>query len=452
VRGDPSVRNRGERSLVRGLGRRDLVAFAINSVIGAGIFGVPALLYARVGAMSIIAILLAAVIVALITFCFAEVGSGFHQTGGPYLYALHTFGPAVGFEVGWLLWVARLLGFAAVINLFVNYASYFAPSLTIGFWRTGIIALVVLGLVVINLVGVGRAAVASTVLTVGKLIPLILFIVVGIFFVEGSRLVPIGPLRIPALWGAVLLAIYAFSGFEILSIPGGEIRDPGRAIPFALLAALGVVALVYLGVQLVAVGTLPGLGGSQRPLADAAEHALGRGAAAVMVGGAMVSTLGVSHTIILAAARLPFAMAEQGQLPAALAAVHPRFRTPYAGLFLSAGCVLILTLATSFASAATFTVEIRVLTYLVTCAALPVLRHRQGEARSVFRVPGGDLVAGVSILICVSLLVSRPWGEIEQLIIAIGLGALLFILVGRQRGVGMRTSRENLNLPEKDAE
>jgi basic amino acid/polyamine antiporter, APA family len=107
-------------TLVRALGRRDLTAFAINRVIGGGIFGIPAVLYAGVGPLSVLAILLAGLVVLCITLCFAEVGSRFRDTGGPYLYAHDTFGPVVGFEVGWLMWVTQLGGFAAVTNLFVN--------------------------------------------------------------------------------------------------------------------------------------------------------------------------------------------------------------------------------------------------------------------------------------------------------------------------------------------
>ena len=121
-----------DSALVRALGRRDLTAFAINRVIGAGIFGLPALLYAAVGPTSVAAVLIAGLVVLGITLCLAEVGSSFTATGGPYLYAYDTFGPVVGFEVGWLMWVTQLGGFASVTNLFVNYVGWFAPGVTVG--------------------------------------------------------------------------------------------------------------------------------------------------------------------------------------------------------------------------------------------------------------------------------------------------------------------------------
>lgn len=419
-----------QAALERALGRRDLTLFAINRVIGAGIFGIPAVLYASVGSLSIAAFLLAALAVSLITLCFAEVGSAYRDTGGPYLYAYRTFGPLVGFEVGWLMWVTQLGGFATVINLFVNYVGWFAPSAASGLPRAAIVMAVAGVLTVVNVIGVRRAAVINNVLTLAKLVPLGLFVIVGAFYVDGSRFALAAPPGAIALSGAVLVAVYAFSGFEVLGVPSGEIDDPARTIPFALLAGLAVVALVYVGVQVVAIGTLPELATSARPLADAAGRVFGKAGATVMVTGALISTLGVSHAILLAAGRMPFAMAERKQLPQAIAAVHPRFRTPWIGVMLSAVCMLLFTLVTTFTSALTITVGLRVIIYLVTCAALPVLRRRPGEARAAFRVPAGDLVALVAMATCVGLLAVRPWVETRQLLVVLVIGVVVWALCG----------------------
>ena len=420
-------------ALLRVLRRRDLVAFAVNSVIGAGIFGIPALLYARVGPLAWAVILAAAALVFLITICFAEVGSAFQETGGPYLYARRVFGPLVGFQVGWLMWIARLTGFAAVVNLFVTYAAFFAPALGQGAGRAAAVTLVVAALTVVNLVGIRRAALLNNALTVAKLIPLAVFVLVGLAYIHPARLLPQAPVPVPSALAAIMLALYAFSGFEILAVPGGEASDAPRDIPYALLAGLGIVALVYAGVQVVCIGIVPALGQSPRPLADAAQLAVGPGGATFMVVGALISTLGVSHTIVLAAARLPFAMAEQGQLPAALASVHPRFHTPWISLLLSAGCLLALTLATTFTSAVTLTVGFRVLVYLITCAALPVMRRRAGMPRAAYRPRLGEAAAVVSVALCTFLLAARPWTETRQLLIALAAGAAAHLLLRQRR-------------------
>jgi len=419
-------------SLVRALGRRDLTAFAVNRVIGGGIFGIPAVLFLAVGSWSIGAFVLAGIVVLGITLCFAEVGSAFEDTGGPYLYAYETFGPAIGFEVGWLMWVTQLGGFAAVTNLFVDYLGWFAPALTAGAWRVGIITLIAAVLTVVNLLGIRRAGAVNNLLTLAKLVPLGLFVVVGLWYVAPARLVPTAAPAAGALSGAVLLAIYAFSGFEVLGVPSGEVQDPDRTVPFALLAGLGIVALVYVGVQVVAVGTMPDLGHSARPLADAAGQIFGRAGALIMVTGALLSTLGVAHAILLGAGRMPFAMAERGQLPARIAAIHPRYRTPHVGLVLSGAAMLIFTVLTTFTTAVAITVGLRVIIYIVTCAALPVLRRRPGRPPARFRAPAGDALAVACMAVAVALLASRPRGDIIQLAVVLAIGWLAWLAFPRR--------------------
>jgi basic amino acid/polyamine antiporter, APA family len=419
------VATASDSSLVRALGRRDLTAFAVNRVIGAGIFGIPAVLYAGVGPMSVAAIVVAGLVILCITLCFAEVGSRFGETGGPYLYAFETFGPVAGFEVGWLMWVTQLGGFAAVTNLFVNYLGWFVPVVTDGAWRIAIITVMVALLTAVNILGVRRAAVVNNLLTLAKLVPLGLFVLVGLFFIQRQNFVPMSVPSPAAFASAVLLAIYAFSGFEVLGVPSGEVRDPVRTIPFALLAGLGIVAVVYAGVQLVAVGTFPELGASARPLADAAQRTIGRSGAIVMVTGALLSTLGVAHAIVLAAGRMPFAMAERHQLPAGVAAVHPSYRTPHIALLVSAAGMLLFTVVTTFASAVTITVGLRVLIYIVTCAALPILRRRP-RTPGGFRAPGGSALAGACVLIAIGLLASRPPADLMQLAAVTAVGVVVW--------------------------
>src|SRR5713101_6766746 len=147
--------------LVRGIRRWDLIALTINGIIGAGIFGLPAKIYSLIGSYSLIAFVSCALVVMLIILCFAEVGSRFDETGGPYLYAREAFGPTVAFEVGWLIWLARLTAFAANCNLMVSYLAYFWAPANSTLWRASIITLVVVLLTTINLLGVREAAIVS---------------------------------------------------------------------------------------------------------------------------------------------------------------------------------------------------------------------------------------------------------------------------------------------------
>ena len=261
--------------LLRGIRRWDLLALMVNGTIGAGIFGLPSRIYALVGPWSLPAFVACAALIAIVILCFAEVASRFESTGGPYLYARTAFGPMVGFVMGWLLWLVRLTSFAALCNLLVTYLHVLWPPADLEPWRTLVIVTVTVGLAAINFVGVRNAALTGNVFAIGKLVPLVLLIVVGLAFVAPARLAP-GALPAAGTFPkAMLLLVFAFTGFELVLIPAGEASDPRRNLPLAMLSGLGVVALVYVLIQVVCVGTLPELATSQRPLTDAAARLMG---------------------------------------------------------------------------------------------------------------------------------------------------------------------------------
>jgi amino acid transporter len=419
--------------LVRAIRRWDLVALAINAIIGAGIFGLPSQVFARTGSYSLLAFLACAVVVTFIVLCFAEVSSRFTGTGGPYLYAREAFGPLIGFEVGWMTWVARVAAFAANTNLLLAYLAVFAPPVETAFWRVVAIVLIVGLLTFVNVRGVRHATVASNVLTVAKLVPLALFVAVGLFFVVPARLVAPAAVAPGDFSLSVLLLVYAFSGFELAAIPGGEVRDPGRDLPRALVVSIGIVTVVYVFIQIVAIGTLPGLGTSTRPLADAAGQFLGPLGAAVISGGAVVSILGNLNAGLLVAPRLPFAMAERGELPSGVAAVHRRFRTPHVAILATAGIMLALTLSGTFVYAATISVLARLFSYAVTCLALPVFRRSAVVPPARFVVPGGPAVSALALLAVVWLVSNSTGREARDAAVAAILGLVMYGVSRRSR-------------------
>lgn len=430
-----------ESGLLRVIRRWDLTALAVNSIIGAGIFGLPSEVFRRIGVYSLFAFLVCALVTALIILCFAEVASRFSGTGGPYLYAREAFGPVVGFEVGWLLWIARVTAFAANCNLFVGYLGFFWPGASATAGRVLVVVLVVLALTLVNFTGVRNAARVSNAFTVAKLLPLLLFIAAGLLVIRPASYAlgprpPFGDFSV-----SVLLLIYAFSGFEMAVIPGGEARDPRADIPRALLTAIAVVAVVYFLIQLVAIGTLPTLASSNRPLADAGARFLGRFGGAIISAGALVSILGNLNVILLVASRLPFAMAERGELPRILSATHPRFRTPHFSVLLTAVAVLVLTLSGTFVYAATISVIARLLSYGATCAALPVLRRKPDAPPALFRAPAGLAVSVAALLLAAWLLSNSTGRQARDAAIAAAVGLGIYYLSSRgRRGEGSPTA------------
>lgn len=417
-----------EADLVRGIRRWDLVAIAINGIIGAGIFGLPSKVYALIGTYSLIAFVACALVVALIILCFAEVSSRFEETGGPYLYAREAFQPAVAFEIGWLFWLVRITAFAANCDLLIKYLSFFWTPATLPAWRASIIVLVVVMLAVINFLGIRQAAIVSNLFTVGKLVPIIIFIAAGLFFLNPQAYAP-GPAPTTAAFSqSVLLLVYAFTGFEMATIPAGEIRDPQRSLPRALLIAILVVAVLYILIQVVCVGTLPGLAQSQKPLADAGSQFLGSAGGAIISAGAVVSIVGNLNILLLSGSRLPFAMAEQKQLPAFVGSIHKRFFTPYVAILITAGFMLVLTLKSSFLTALTISVIARLVTYGSTCLALPLFRTRKEAPAALFRLPGGMVIAILSLLLIVWLLLHSTLSEARTAAIAAAVGLAIYFV------------------------
>ncbi len=412
-------------ALERSIRRWDIVGLVINGVVGGGIFGLPSKVFALSGAYSIFAFGVCAACVALIVLCFAEIASRFSGTGGPYLYARATFGPTVGFTVGWLVWVARVTGFAANCSLLCSYLDLFFPGAASGFPRAAIVIAVVGILTALNIRGVRFVADAGNALAIAKLLPLAVFIAVGLFFLSSARFsFAIAPAYAP-FSESVLLLVYAFTGFEMAVIPAGEIRDPRRNLPAALAIGMAIVIVLYVLIQAVCIGVLPGLAASERPLADAAARFLGPWGAAMVAAGAVVSLAGNLNILVLASSRMIFAMAAGGQLPSTLAFVHPRFRTPVISILLTASIMLALTLSGTFVYLVTFSTLARLLTYFAVCGALPVLR-RTAAAAALFLLPFGTAIAACAMIAIVWLLSNGSWRAARDTAIAAAIGLCVY--------------------------
>jgi basic amino acid/polyamine antiporter, APA family len=413
-------------SLARSLRRWDLVGVVLNGVIGAGIFGLPSKIFSLTGAYSIFAFGACAVCVTILVLCFAEVASRYSGTGGPYLYARETYGPTVGFTVGWLVWIARLTSFAANSNLLPTYLDLFFPGANSGIPRALIITGVVVLLALLNVRGVRLAADASNTLAIGKLLPLAVFVVAGLFFLNPSAFSFAGSPGYRPFSQSVLLLLYAFTGFEMAVIPAGEARKPERDLPQALLIGMATVVTFYILIQVVCIGTLPGLAASQRPLADSANRFLGTWGAVMITIGIVISLAGNLNVLLLAGSRVLFAMGENGELPSPLRQVHPRFRTPVSGVLWTSAAMLVLTLSGTFIYLVTISAISRLVTYIVTCSALPVLRRRESAPKAAFRLPSGVAVSLIGIALAVWLLSNINLREARDTALATAAGLCIF--------------------------
>ncbi len=413
--------------LVRIIGRWDLTAAVINAVIGSSIFGLPSELARLTGAASPLAALYAGLGVLAIVLCFAEVASRFQEPGGPYLYARQAFGRFVGFETGWLTFWIRVTALAAGLNVFADYLARIVPAAAGGPGRAAAMTALVVVIAAVNVVGVRQATWAVDVFTVCKLVPLAALVLAGLPHAR-AEVLHTQQVTDPQWTQAILLLVFAYGGFEAPLIPAGEAKSPRRDTAFALLVALAAVAVIYCLVQLAVIGLVPAVAGVKAPLASATGALLGPPGVALASVAAMVSIGGYATGTVLQSPRILYSMAERRELPAVLARVHPRFRTPHVAVLTYAGLALPLALFGSFAWNATLSAVVRLFTYGLTCLGLLVLRRREPDREPGFRLPAATLIAPLAAGFCAWLLFTRPLQQAWVGVALAAVGALLFRL------------------------
>jgi basic amino acid/polyamine antiporter, APA family len=419
-------------SLVRNIGRWSLTALVINSVIGSGVFGLPSFVSGHLGRLAPTAYFIAGAGMAVIAGCLSEVASQFRETGGPYLYARETLGRFWGIQIAWMTWLSRIAAGSGTANLFTTYMGQVFPRATQPMYRLAILTLLVGVLAGANYIGVKSGARVSDFFTATKVLLLAIFIGAGLWWIKIHGAVT--PIPLPHAvevrdWlEAVLVLVYAYGGFEAVLLATGELRDPRRDVPIALMIGMASVAVIYTLVQVVVSGTLADPAATQRPLAESAGRILGQGAAAAIAIGALLSIYGYLSANMLHTPRLTFALAERGDFPAIFARIHKKFHTPYVSILLYTVLLLAFTLIGDFQWNITLSAIVRLFTYSSIAIALLVLRKRNPEAHA-FRLPAGKALAIVAILFCVVLLMRAPLSNSTVVLATAALAAANWAIV-----------------------
>jgi amino acid transporter len=431
-------------ALLRAIGRWSLIALVLNGVIGSSVFGLPSVIAGKLGSLSPLAWLVAALGIGTVVACFAEVASRFREAGGPYLYAREAFGRFAGIEMGWMSYLVRLTASATNANLFVIYLGEFWPAAQGPQASRLVLTAVIIPLAFVNYLGVRHGARMSSAALALKLAPLLFFVAAGLLLAlprEGP-----GPLSVPAgshPWlDAILLLVFAYGGFEAALVPLGEARDPRRDAPIALAVTLLVCAILYSLVQLVVNAALVDPAAHQRPLAAAALVFLGPGGAVLMALAAMVSVYGYLAGAMVNVPRLTWAMADRGDLPPFFGRIHPRFRTPAVSVGFFAVLVWALAASSGFLQNLTLSAVSRLFTYGAVCCALVVFRVREAAGPNppvpapTFRLPYGILVAFLGLGFSIVLATRMTQKESIALGVTLLLGALNWVWVKRRGPVG----------------
>lgn len=418
-----------DTKLKRVIGKWDLVLLMINSLVGSGIFGLPSKIFSQAGIFSLLVIVFCAALMLVLVLNFAEVASRFTKTGGPYLYTLTAFGKFPAFIMGWLILITRLATYAALVNIFVTYMGVLNPVLESQNARFIIIFSLTLFFTFINYIGVKSSTVLNNTLTIAKLVPLFLFIAIGLFFIQPANFkFDTSQLELFGFSNSIFLMVFAFSGFEAIIVNTGEIKTPRKNIPKALFITIAFVTLFYVLLQVVCIGTFPGLANSERPIADAALQFAGPIGALLISVGALFSVGGTINTVMLIGSRLPFALSEEKQLPAFLSKVHQKFHTPVWSLILFAAIALAVSATGTFVYAVSISVISKVMILGIVCAALLKLRKLDIDKEAFFKLNYGKTLAITGIGICIGLLFSSKMNEFRDTLITIGIGVIVFYL------------------------
>ncbi len=425
--------------MLRAVSRWEIVALSLNDVIGSGVYLVlPVSAALLLGPASVWAILAAGFAVLLLVLCFAEAGSLFDNPGGGYVYTRAAFGDFVGFEVGWMTWIARISAAAGLSVFFARAVGYLWEGARSGLGQQLTIVLPLLVLTWINVRGIKSGARTAVFLAWGKVLPLVLLVVVGLFEVVWGRVFPVPAPARENFGKAALLVLFAYAGFENTSAPAGEFKNPRRDVPFALIVQVTLVTAIYTCVQLVAIGTIPNLGSSQTPLADAGRLLIGPVGGLILTVGAVLSVLGTNNNTVLAGPRYLYALAESGSLPTFFARIHPRYRTPYVAILTQTGIALLLMLTDALLHAvkpgtlgvaeelAELSVIARLATYIGTAASVPVLRRKLPSSKRTIRLPGGPAIPLAALAVCLIFLSSATIKNLIAGAIALAVGAAIY--------------------------
>jgi Amino acid transporters len=391
-------------------------------VIGSGIYLLPAATVALLGPFSLWGVVAAGIVVALLVLCYAQAASYFDEPGGSYLYAREAFGRFAGFEIGWMIWLTRISSAAALSNALADAVARFWPWAGAGMGRIAVIVVSLGFLTGVNIIGVRSAARTGVVLVIGKMLPLLLFVAIGAFYIDpqlafsGQR--P-DPHDLQRMGEAALLLLYAYAGFENIPARPASTAIHAATIPFALITMIITVTVIYGAVQVVAQGTLAGLASSGTPLADAA--------AGFRRGG--------PGTDPHPSAR-PSPSWVPGYGPKILAQVHPRFHTPAASILCQGLIALGLALSGSFVQLALLSMTTRLFAYIGTAAAVLVLARRYADRPGALKLPGGPLIPVLALLLCLALFASASWQNIAAALVAFVIGAVIYTLPRKDADAG----------------
>ena len=377
-----------------------IVLLGINGIVGTGIFLLPNKAYSILAYASLGVLLFDAVIAGCIALCFAEAASLFTRNGGPYLYAKHALGDFWAFEVGVLKWIVTVIAWAAMAVGFATALGAAVPALSGDFAKDVISFILIVGLTIVNIFGVNVSKFVNNLITISKLVPLALFIAIGIFFINGANFTPVFPQDIyvdGSFAQAAVLLFFAYTGFEVIAIAAEDMKNPKKNLPRAIIMCMLLVSVLYMAILAVSIGVLgTDLANTKAPVQDAFNVIVGPIGMYIVLVGTLISMGGINFAEAYYAPRVATSMAEDGMLPNALAKRN-RYNAPYVAAIVTAIASVLLAWSGSFTTLAAISAVSRFTQYLPTCLAVIIFRRKWADKARSYTIPGGYLIPVIAI-------------------------------------------------------
>lgn len=422
------------KKLKRDIGLIVASFLVLNGIIGAGIFALPGELASQAGLYGPWLILLFGIMIIMVAWTFAAIASYFKTSGGPVTYATCAFGPAAGFQVGWLLYVGRATSLAANTNVLFNYLAYFWDGINSDISKSILFLLIIGGLTIVNVMGLKSAMKAINLFSLLKALPILVLILIGLPYVSPSGILP-GDFPVIDDFGVlVLLILYAFVGFECVLFTSGETKEPKKTLPRALITTVVAITVVYFLIQLIYVNAVTELS-NDAPLIELGRIVFGEVGASVIIVTALCSIMGTATSILLTAPRLTFSMAEQGMLPKWFSAIHEKYNTPANSVIFLGALGLFLGITGTFVYLAMASALARIIAYIICICSLPAIRRQADPEtlKAALKLPGGYLIPALGLSVCAIAVIVSPlesWLYLSGFII---LGGFLYYLNSRQK-------------------
>lgn len=408
------------------IGFLSIILLGFNAIVGSGIFLLPNQAMKLIGPTSLFVILFDAFLAVTIALCFAEMGGIFKKNGGPYVYTREAFGSFAAFEVGIMTYAICVIAWATMAVGLTTALSVFWPGADKGVTKDILVTAFIIALGILNILGVNFTKIIMNIATVGKIIPLVIFIVIGVFFMKINNFIPMLPhgTYISGSFGAAaLLIFFAFTGFESIALAAEDMENPSKNIPRAIIIVMILVSAVYILIQAVSIGVLgSALANDVTPVATASSRFLGSGGGILVSLGILVSIIGINIASSFSSPRMAVALANDGLLPKVIGKYN-KLNTPYVAIILTVILTIPIALSGSFTELALISAISRFAQYLPTCLAVPVLRWKKPGIKRSFKIPFGPVIPIIAVLVSIWILFQSSTQEIIW-----GLGGLIIAI------------------------